>query len=88
MSENAEENDTNQSKFYRVLSSEPVTDTIILFDTIEKFLTKDKKRQLSSEYLDEKDQIASRLTWVSLLHCVGGHTHSGFCASFLLAFRG
>mmetsp|Transcript_23296 Transcript_23296/g.54922 ORF Transcript_23296/g.54922 Transcript_23296/m.54922 type:complete len:124 (+) Transcript_23296:206-577(+) len=65
MSENAEENDANQSKFYRVVSTEPVTDASELFDALSKFLMKDKKRQLSTEYLDEKDQIASRLTWVS-----------------------
>jgi len=66
MSENAEENDANQSKFYRVDSTEPVTDVNDLFDTLSKFLMKDKKRQISTEYLDEKDQIASRLTWNNL----------------------
>mmetsp|Transcript_22843 Transcript_22843/g.48590 ORF Transcript_22843/g.48590 Transcript_22843/m.48590 type:complete len:194 (+) Transcript_22843:123-704(+) len=66
MSQNAEENDANQSKFYRVVSSEPVTDADELFDTLSKFLLKDKKRQLSAEYLDEKDQIASRLSWNNL----------------------
>jgi len=65
MSENAEENDANQSKFYRVLSSEPVTDANALFDTLSKFLMKDKIRQISTEYLDEKDQISLRLSWVS-----------------------
>ena len=67
MSQNAEENDANQSKFYRVVSSKPVTDADELFDMLSKFLLKDKKRQLSAEYLDEKDQIASRLSWVSCL---------------------
>jgi hypothetical protein len=65
MSANAEESDANQAKFYRVVSSEPVTDADALFDTLSKFLMKDKKRQISTEYLDEKDQISSRLTWVS-----------------------
>lgn len=66
MSANAEESDANQAKFYRVVSSEPVTDADALFDTLSKFLMKDKKRQLSTEYLDEKDQISSRLTWSNL----------------------
>lgn len=66
MSANAEESDANQSKFYRVISSEPVTDADALFDTLSKFLMKDKKRQISAEYLDEKDQISSRLTWNNL----------------------
>ena len=65
LAENAEENDANQSKFYRVLSSDPVTDANTLFDTLSKFLIKDKKRQLSTEFLDEKDKIALRLSWVS-----------------------
>ena len=67
MSENAEENDANQSKFYRVVSTEAITDSNELFDALSNFLMKDKKRQLSAGYLDEKDQIASRLTWVSFL---------------------
>lgn len=66
LAENAEENDANQSKFYRVLSSDPVTDANTLFDTLSKFLIKDKKRQLSTEFLDEKDKIALRLSWNDL----------------------
>lgn len=65
LSANAEESDANQSKFYRIVSTEPVTDADALFDTLSRFLMKDKKRQISTEYLDEKDQISSRLTWVS-----------------------
>ena len=82
MSENAEENDANQSKFYRVDSTEPVTDVNELFDTLSKFLMKDKKRQISTEYLDEKDQIASRLTWVSAMH--PKHTIEGLFISVYL----
>lgn len=67
MSINAEESDANQSKFYKVLSSKPVTNADVLFDTLSKFLSKDKKRQIEMEFLDEKDLISSRLTWVSAL---------------------
>jgi len=63
MSINAEENDANQSKFYKVISSRPVTDSSELFDTLSKFLMKDKKQQISTGYLDEKDQITSRIIW-------------------------
>ena len=67
LSENAEESDANQSNFYRIVSSEPVTDVNELFDTLSKFLMKDKKQQISTAYLDKRDQISSRLTWVSTL---------------------
>ena len=67
LSANAEESDANQSKFYRVISSKPVTNADALFDTLSKFLMKDKKRQISMEFLDEKDLISSRLIWVSSL---------------------
>ena len=65
ISTNAEESDANQSKFYRVTSSEPITDADDLFDILSNFLMKDKRRQIAMEYLDEKDLISSRLTWVS-----------------------
>ena len=64
-SANAEESDANQSKFYKVISSKPVTNADALFDTLSKFLTKDKKRQIAMEVLDEKDLLSLRLTWVS-----------------------
>ena len=43
LSENDEESDANQSKFYRIVFSEPVTDVNELFDTLSKLLMKDKK---------------------------------------------
>ena len=66
MTDNTEENYANQAKFYRILSSEPVIDADALFETLSKFLVNDKKRQISSGYLDERDQMSSRLTWVSI----------------------
>ncbi len=63
---NAEESDANQSKFYRVISSKPVTNAEALFDTLSKFLTKDKKRQIAMDFLDDKDLLSSRLMWVSI----------------------
>jgi len=65
LAENAEDLDANQLNFYRVLSSEPVTDSNELFDYMSKFLMNDKKQQLSTKFLDEKDQTALRLSWVS-----------------------
>mmetsp|Transcript_54926 Transcript_54926/g.61381 ORF Transcript_54926/g.61381 Transcript_54926/m.61381 type:complete len:169 (-) Transcript_54926:433-939(-) len=66
LAENAEDLDANQLNFYRVLSSEPVIDSNELFDYMSKFLMKDKKQQLSTKFLDEKDQTALRLSWNDL----------------------
>eukprot|EP00535_Pseudo-nitzschia_heimii_P013590 CAMPEP_0197193320 /NCGR_PEP_ID=MMETSP1423-20130617/26933_1 /TAXON_ID=476441 /ORGANISM="Pseudo-nitzschia heimii, Strain UNC1101" /LENGTH=192 /DNA_ID=CAMNT_0042646489 /DNA_START=77 /DNA_END=655 /DNA_ORIENTATION=+ len=77
MSENAEENDANQSKFYRVISSEPVTDAGALFETLSKFLMNDKKRQISSGYLDERDEMSSRLIWNNLRNVANSISNDG-----------
>ncbi|MGK3735719.1 MAG: hypothetical protein ACI90V_002560 [Bacillariaceae sp.] len=66
LADNAEDLDANQLKFYRVVSSEPVSDANTLFDYMSKFLMKDKKKQLSTKFLDEKDQTVLRLSWNDL----------------------
>lgn len=66
LADNAEDLDANQLKFYREISSEPVTDANTLFDYMSKFLMKDKKKQLSTKFVDEKDQTVLRLSWNDL----------------------
>jgi hypothetical protein len=66
LADNAEDLDANQLKFYREISSEPVTDANTLFDFMSNFLMKDKKKQLSTKFMDEKDQTVLRLSWNDL----------------------
>jgi hypothetical protein len=56
----------NQWKVTVVESSSPVTSTGRIFDVISRFLEKDKQRQLSMEFLDDKDQTFLRGSWNAL----------------------
>lgn len=55
-----------QVKFYKILASEPITDTGSLFDDMSKFLTRDKTQQIATGFGDDKLETALRLSWNEL----------------------